>query len=348
MEIATRLQDILDAALGGRGADHEDCTYLLSLAPDSLDAALLAAVADTVSRRRFGNQAILLGQIGIDTAPCPGECKFCALGKGHTRFEESRLPIEEVLSRARSFTAGGDLFALFLMTTHEFDLAYLLSVVRAVREAIPAQTQIVANVGDFGPFEARALKSAGVDGAYHVRRLREGVDSALDPRKREETMGVIREAGLDFYFCCEPIGPEHSPEETADQLFVGIKYGCFQHAAMRRVYVQGTPLSAKGQITERRLAQVVAVVTLAALSCPETTNIAVHEPNLLGLAAGANAVYAETGSNPRDTEADTSTNRGLDVAACRKMLYEAGFSELRRGDGTSVSLDLNYLQGANT
>ena len=74
-------------------------------------------------------------------------------------------------------------------------------------------------------------------------------------------------------------------------------------------------------------------------------NIAVHEPNLLGLAAGANVVYAETGANPRDTKPDTEAGRGLDVSACRRMLYEAGFATLRRGDGSRIPLDLDYVAG---
>ncbi len=177
-------------------------------------------------------------------------------------------------------------------------------------------------------------------------RLREGTDTRLDPEERKETFKVIRDAGLDFYYCCEPIGPEHTPEELVEQMFLGIEYGCFQHAAMRRVYVPALPISERGQISELRLAQVVAVVTLATLGCQETQNIAVHEPNLLGLAAGANVVYAETGANPRDTQADTSLSRGLDMAAARKMLYEAGFSSLKRGDGSSVVLDLPYIRAA--
>ena len=71
---------------------------------------------------------------------------------------------------------------------------------------------------------------------------------------------MIRDAGLDFYYCCEPVGPEHTPEELVEQMFLGIQYGCFQHAAMRRVFVPGIPLSSRGQITELRLGQVVAVV----------------------------------------------------------------------------------------
>jgi biotin synthase len=344
MHLPQTLDAILGAAMDGRGASREDCAYLLHLPPDSLEAAVLMAVADTASRKRFRNEAMLLGQIGIETAPCPGNCKFCAFGQGHTSFAKSRLSMDEILSRARAFAEDGDLYALFLMTMHDFDLGRVLSVVEAVRKAIPAHTQIVVNVGDFDAGQAKELRAAGVNGAYHVCRLREGSDTGLDPEQRKRTFRAIRDAGLDFYYCCEPVGPEHSPEELVEQMFLGIEFGCFQHAAMRRVFVAGAPLAARGQITERRLAQVTAVVALAALACPETQNIAVHEPNLLGLAAGANVVYAETGANPRDTEADTSANRGLDMGACRKMLYEAGFTSLRRGDGTTIALDLDRIQ----
>jgi hypothetical protein len=47
-----------------------------------------------------------------------------------------------------------------------------------------------------------------------------------------------------------------------------------------------------------------------------------------------------TGANPRDTEADTVRNRGIDMADCRKMLYEAGFMVLRCGDDSTVLLEL--------
>ncbi len=345
MILAERLDSILKAALHGEAPSREDCVHLLNLPSESLEASVLMATADAVSRKRFGNNAILLGQIGIDTAACPGNCRFCVFGKDHTSMPTSKLPLDEIRRRAHAFADAGDLFALFLMTMHEFDLDRLLEIVAMVRRELPSCTQIVINVGDFDTGQARQLKAAGVNGAYHVCRLREGTDTDLDPQVRKKTFGIIKDAGLDFYYCCEPVGPEHAAEELVEQMFLGIEYGCFQHAAMRRVYVPGVPLSRNGQITERRLAQIVAVVTLATLGCPATKNIAVHEPNLLGLAAGANVVYAESGANPRDTQADTEKNRGLDMADCRKMLYEAGFAHLLRGDGTTVTLDLNYLIG---
>lgn len=340
------IQGILDQALENHPPSREECKLLLELPPGSLAETQLRATADFISRRRFRNKAILLGQIGIGTAPCPGDCLFCVFGKSHTSFPRAELSMEEILQKAHAFADAGDLFALFLMTMHDFELERLLRIVEAVRKTLPHHTQIVVNIGDFDRTQASELRAAGANGAYHVCRLREGEDTALDPENRIKTFNVIRETGLDFYYCCEPIGPEHSAQELVDQLFLGIEYGCFQHAAMRRVYVPGSPLARRGQITEQRLAQVVAVVTLATLGCPQTKNIAVHEPNLLGLNAGANVVYAETGANPRDTHVDTSNNRGLDMAACRKMLYESGFDGLLRGDGSSIRLDLDYLMAA--
>jgi biotin synthase len=336
MQLPHQLEQILNRALEGHGPSKDDCIYLLSLPANSLQAAVTCSVADAVWRRRSANRAILQGQIGIEITPCPGRCKFCSFGEQHTAFAKSAMAMDEIVQKAGAFTADGSLNALFLMTMHVADFDWLESVVAEVRAAIPHHTRIVVNTGDFDLAEARALRAAGANGAYHVCRLREGTDSELDPEQRKQTIRAIKDAGLDWYYCCEPIGPEHSPEEIADQLFLGIEYGSFQHAAMRRVYLPSSPLAAHGQITERHLAQVVAVVALASLASPETQSIAVHEPNLLGLTAGANAVYAEAGANPRDLQQETAGHRGHDVLACRTMLYEAGFRALLLGDGATV------------
>lgn len=339
MHIQQEVMRVVFRAQEGTAPTKQECLFLLDLPEASFEAGFLKVAADAISREKFRNQGILLGQIGIEIAPCPGGCKFCSFGEGHTQFTRSQMPDDEILRRALEFTAKGDLFALFLMTMHEFDFDHLLRVVDMVRKAVPQEVQIVVNIGDFDRVQANELSATGVNGAYHVLRLREGVDTKLSPEMRVATIQTIRDAGLDVYYCCEPIGPEHTAQELVDQIFVGVEMGCFQHAAMRRVYVPNSPLAARGQITERRLAQVVAVVALAALEVKETQSIAVHEPNLLGLVAGANTVYAETGANPRDTAVDTSGHRGLDMQGCRKMLYEAGFSSLLFGDRTAQQLN---------
>ena len=334
MPIEERTESILADALAGKPTGRDDCEYLFGLSEHSADTRQLLAIADFLSRRKFGNEAIVLGQIGIETAPCPGKCDFCAFSRGQGSAPPESLSPGEIQAKAREFSASGDLFALFLMAMHEWDFSMLERAVIACREVVPKSTRLVVNVGDFDLDRALRLKALGVGGAYHVLRLREGVDSRLDPQDRLRTLEAIQRAGMDFYYCLEPIGPEHSPAELVEQLFVGVDRKSFQHAAMRRIAVPGSKLEGRGQITNLRLAQATAVVTLATLHLPETTNIAVHEPNLLGLVSGANAIYAETGANPRDTEKDTAQGRGLDVASSKRMLLDAGFEWLRLGYGT--------------
>ena len=342
MELPRRFKQIMGKAFAGQAPTQRECAYLLGFSADSLEASVLRAVADRLSRNRFDGEVLLLGQVGVETGPCSGNCRFCAFGEAHTFFETTRrLPREDLHAFARALARGGDLFALFLMTTHDFEFKELLSLVDEARSAIPDATQIVVNTGDFEAHQAGELLATGVDGAYHVCRLREGIDTDLEPEQRTETLAAVRDSNLDLYCCCEPIGPEHTPEELAEQIFLGLEYEPVQHGAMRRIHVPGSPVADRGQIAELRLAQVVAVVALASFSCAETRSIAVHEPNLLGLTSGANAVFAEMGGNPRDTEMDTSGHLGLDASACRRLLCEAGFTTLRRGDGETVDIDLN-------
>ncbi len=338
MNIDKTILKILDRAQAGVAPTREDCVAMLDCSPTSVEASVIRGMADGISRRRFGNQAFIFGQIGIEINACPGRCKFCSFAEGHTNFEAGAMSLDDILASAGSFTASGDLYALFLMTMHLFDFDRLIHIVRAIREQMPSKPDLVVNIGDFDRAQADALRAAGVNGAYHVCRLREGTDTSLDPTRRKETVRIIKDAGFDWYYCCEPIGPEHTSEELVEQMFFGFEHGCSQHAAMRRVYLPNAPLAHYGQISELRLGQATAVVALASLACPDTRIIGVHEPNLIGLTSGANSVFAETGANPRDTAKNTAGHRGLDIRACKAMLYEAGFDYLLTASGEHRSL----------
>ena len=130
------------------------------------------------------------------------------------------------------------------------------------------------------------------------------MDTRLSPQRRIRTIEILREAGLDWYNSCEPIGPEHTPQELAAQICLGATLGCRQHAAMRRFPVPGSPLFKHGRLPLVRLAQIVAVVALASVGCETTQSIAVHEPNLLGLMSGANALYPEAGEPDVEEQLD--------------------------------------------
>lgn len=344
MHFDKKLSAILTKVQNGEAPSKKDCVYLLEFDENSLEAAMIRATANDLTRQKNENSAIILGQIGIDVAACTGNCKFCVFGQDHARFPEKRLTDEEIIQKLHEFTDVGDLYGLFLMTMHTYELETMLNAVRIAKRIAPKTTQIWANVGDSDLDTFKEMKKAGVKGAYHVCRIGEGRDTSLNPKDRRKTMENIIDAGLELYTCCEPIGPEHTPQELVDNMFIGIELGCTQHAAMRRVAVPGVPLSVHGQITELRLAQIVAVVTLAASRVKNLTYVGVHEPNLLGYTSGASIVTAESGANPRDAVLETLSNRGMTTANCRKMLFEAGFRNIRRGDESKIPLNINYLK----
>ena len=317
---------------------REELIELLRYSEISPEADRIRGLANQISRERFRNRGVILGQIGYETAPCPGNCQFCAFGADITTLPENRPSMGEIRRLAEGFLAHKTLFALFLMGMHDFRFESLLETINALKSTLRNDVRLVVNIGDFDRSQAAELKAAGVSGAYHVLRLREGEATDLDPQKRRETIRSLREAGLDWYYCCEPVGPEHMSEELVDQMLLGREFQAFQHAGMRRVLLPNSPLARHGIISELRLAQVTAVVTLAMIGNENLGSIAVHEPNTLGLCSGANAVYAEAGANPRDLVGETQQNRGHSVYDCEQMLRECGFAAANNGMFESVEL----------
>ena len=331
---------MLKGAAEGRPITRKEATRLLGLAEDSLEAALLRATADAASRRRFGNGGLLLGQIGVDMAPCDGDCGFCFFARSHTRIQAAVLPLDEIAARCERFAAGGAR-GVFLMTMHRFGFEWFRDLCAQLRRRVPAELEILANVGDVSLDQLKELRAAGVSGAYHVCRLREGTDSCMRPADRIDTIGQILEAGLAWYNLCEPIGPEHSPEELADQIWIGIDLPCRQHGAMQRFPVPGSPLHGRGQVSLARLAQIAAVIALATADRGETRSIAVNVSNLAGLFSGANAFFPEAGepvppvqrSPARGAPEGFTTalwrqSSEITTADCRAMMAAAGFSHL--------------------
>jgi len=339
-----RVLQILERGQSGVGLSKEECIYLLGFNESSPESSLIRSVADGFTRKRLHNAGVIIGQIGVDIGPCVGGCKFCSFAEGHTKFKKFRISDEELVRKIKELTEHGDLYGLFLMTMHVYDRDMLLHMIDITKRTITPKTQLWINVGDTDYETFVELKKAGVRGAYHVCRLREGVDTNLRPEDRMQTMRNMLSAGLELYTCREPIGPEHSVEEIVDNFFLGIDLGCIQHACMRRVAVKGSPLGDKGQITELRMAQCCAVLTLATSKVKGFKFMSIHEPNEAGLLSGANLIPAESGGNPRDTNRDTRESRGWTMGSCRKLLWESGFRSLRLGDESHIPLMFDYLE----
>jgi biotin synthase len=292
-----------------------------------LDEGFIIAAANAINRMISKGKAEVHAQIGLNLSPCPNNCSFCAFAAKNGVFRESQeLPIEDVILLALKAEADGA-NALFFMTTHDYPFRKYIEISKEVRSKLKPETVMIANIGDFGYKEGRQMKEAGYTGIYHAVRMGEGRDTKIDPQVRLNTVRAASEAGLFVGTCVEPIGPEHSIDEIAETILIGREMKPCYSGAMRRISIPGSDLVRYGMISEYRLAFLVAVVRLAMGRA--VIGHCTHEPNLLGPVAGANLFWAEVGTNPRDTESETSEGRGMDVKSCMEMLKEADFDILQ-------------------
>lgn len=347
MELDKRVAEIVAKAYAGEAATEEECVYLLGFGEASPEAFAVRAAAASIVRARTDNTAVIFGQIGVECSPCTADCDFCSFAASTTGFEAMRLDDETIVEKIDGFCKDGDLYGLWLMTMHEYDLEYYLHVLKLAREHAPAETNIYTNVGDTSYEDFCKMKEAGASGVYHICRLGEGEHTKLDPEARFQTMENARRAGLAILDAVEPIGPEHTPEQLVEKMFLTKRFRSIQTGSMKRIAVPGTPFADKGEINHFTLSQIVSVQCLALLDMETLPWIGIHEPCEAGYLSGANLISAETGVNPRDTAEDTSASRGLDMDASRRVLFEAGFTHLCKGDGTKVPLTMEYIEGCN-
>ncbi|MBR3867242.1 MAG: hypothetical protein IKM54_05575 [Butyricicoccus sp.] len=343
LHLAPELLSILEKAGGRMPLTREELKYLLSQPADSYASGIIRSAASALIREKNGNAGIIIGQVGVDIHPCSANCKFCSFGEGHCCMPTIRLEKDAMMSAINGFRRHDDLYGMYLMTMADTPRDVVLDYVSYARQHTAPTTQIWVNTGDHSRSFYEELRAAGAQGAYHVCRLREGTDTQLDPKVRFRTMETIREAGLDLFSCCEPIGPEHTIDELVENIFLCIDLGVTQFGAMRRIAVPGSPLYHHGQISDLEMAHVMGCIGLVYASVDSCRFFGVHEPCQLGYLAGANFVTAETGANPRDTVLDTSKGRGWDMERCRKLLFECGFTSLLRGDESRITLDYDYL-----
>ncbi len=311
---------ILNKALAGEALTKEDACTLLDVATGGKSYYDILHAANAYSRKKFNHKGILFAQIGLDAQACSINCKFCSLAKDARCDKTAEIKsLSDTVAEAKILSQSG-IEDLFLMTTAEFSQEKFLEYGRAVRAVLPREMRMVANVGDFDLTYAKELKAAGFTGVYHICRLREGIDTCATVPARVRTLDAVRDAGLELYYCVEPIGPEHTNEEIAAEMLRSRDYPVGVMAVMKRIAVNGTPLAEKGEISAARLALICAVATLTAQ--PQRA-MGVHEPDELCLMAGANQIYAECGVNPRDLEKDTKNGRGFSTKSARAMLQKA-------------------------
>lgn len=327
--IRSDFQDIFESYLKGELPTKEEIIELLKIDLDSPEFYALCYTANKLTREQFDNKADVCAQIGLDFAVCQYNCGFCSFTAQANKEIEKEIfwEAEDVIPVVKEIIEAGA-NAVYLMTTGRYSFDRFIEVGKKVREVLPDRVPLVANTSDFSLELAQKLKKIGFTAVCHSLRLREGIDTGITKETRLQTIENAQEAGLGVQVGLEPIGPEHEPEEMADQMIWAREIGTAFNGAMRRTAVSGTPLAAYGEISIRELVRAVAVTRLA-MGDKALSHVA-HEPNIPSFFAGANLSWAEAGPNPRDIKADTSQGRGKNVEYCRNLFLEAGF-EVREG-----------------
>lgn len=315
--------ELLLSAQEGKILDQEDAVALLKINCHTDDFYKLLSTANSLSRAEYHNKGLVFAQIGINAEPCSVNCKFCSMGQDHYSLPVTgRKTTAEILSELDLLLANG-INDFFLMTTADYPVKDFMDIAGILKKNLPENIRFVANIGDFGYETAKKLKETGFTGVYHINRLREGIDTTIKPETRINTLNAVSDAGLELYYCVEPIRPEHSYEELAAEMIRARHYNVKVMAVMQRTPVKGTPLYAKGQISAIELTKIAAVARL--VTRPQRAMNA-HEVTPMTLLAGVNQLYAEYGANPRDTESQTEKNRSFSVAQAKNMLWEAGYN----------------------
>lgn len=325
-KISPHVETILERGAGADGIDRSQTLTLMAIPLHTKESYALMETANRLSREIFGEKGENHFHIGVNVAPCPLNCLFCSLTQKAGIFKEAvDFPEEQILAWARHAQAhGAD--ALNLMTTGTYPFKRLLEIGRILKSAVTVP--LVANTRDISYKEGEALLEAGFVGAYHAVRLGEGRDTPLNREKRIQTIRVLKEVGLRWMNCVEPVGPEHSHEEIVDLMFLARHYEAAYSGIMRRINFPGSPMTKFGMISELEMAKMVAVSRLVMGTVPRAH--CTHEPHSASLMAGANLFFPEVGASPRDGEADTEKGRGRSVEHCHALQREMEWNpELR-------------------
>lgn len=286
----------------------------------SRETYALMHTANRMTREQFNSKGENHFHIGVNVEPCPLDCSFCSLTEKAGIFTEKiEFPVKDILEWAK-IGEEHHVDALNIMTTGTYSFSKLLEVVRLLKDAV--SVPLVANTKYLNHKEGEQLLDAGFVGVYRAVRLGEGRDTPLKVPKRIQTIQVLKDVGLRWMNCVEPVGPEHELEEIVDRMFLARTYRSTYSGVMRRINFPGSPMEPFGMITELEMARMVAVSRLVMGDVPRAH--CNHEPHSASLMAGDNLFFPEVGSNPRDGAGQMEGGRGRAVQFAHQIQWEMG------------------------
>jgi biotin synthase len=313
-----KIEEILKKAGDFKGINRDEAIELMHLELDSRETYALMQTANQMSREQFNNKGENHFHIGINIDPCPFNCRFCSLTQKAGIFKKKiDFSFEDILDWAK-IAAENSADALNIMTTGTYPFNRLAEIGNRLKKQV--DIPMVANTRDLNHKEGEKLLDAGFVGAYHALRLGEGKDTPFGPEKRIRTIQILKDVGLRWMNCVEPVGPEHKAEEIVDLMLLARKFNATYSGVMRRINFPGSPMQRYGMISEREMSRMVAVSRLVMGDIPKAH--CTHEPHSASLTAGANLFFPEVGSNPRDGADQIDGGRGKSILITRKIQQE--------------------------
>ncbi|MGC8769002.1 radical SAM protein [Calditerrivibrio sp.] len=319
--------DLIKKSYEGESLNFEEIVYLLNFLPNSPEGYEIIKAGGLLSRKLSNNVAEIHGQFALNLSPCPADCKFCSFASINKVFTEPKeLSITEAINYALDFEKNSECACIYIMTTANYDFGKFIEYTTEIKKYLKPETILIANIGDQPLNNAIRMKEAGFTGVYHAVRMGEGRDNKLSKKLRLKSIENFKSAGLLVGTCVEPIGSEHTMEEIAEKILIAAEINPVFSGAMRRINIPGSELAKFQMVSELKMAQIVAVTRLA--TPHNIIGNCTHEPNPLGIFAGANLIWAESGANPRDVKEKTEESRGFSVSKCADMMEDMGWNLL--------------------
>lgn len=322
-QIKEMIDRATDEALRIAVQPREVIIKMLELDPNSEEVMYLRQCANKIAHITSKNRCGISGAIGVDLCSCDMNCKFCSFGTEWGLVKDEIIYTkEEVIEMARAYIEAG-VTTLTLRSTEFYDLKVLTEWLQDIREQVPGDYMINLNVGELTPAMAEAAYQAGATSAYHVIRMREGIDTPFDVKLREQTIRAIVDSPLRWGTCIEPIGVEHTNEELADKILYNMALHPYGMGVMFRVNVPGTPFEGMADVPKERRLQILATVRIAVggtIRC-----VSCHPAMPEALYSGGCGFTVERGANPRDTEFNEDVWKGFTVEQACEEIRKAGF-----------------------
>lgn len=310
-------------AMQNKRLSKDEICALLQIPENSPDCDLLGAAGHEVAKAVCNDDAFLWAALGLDNNPCDMDCKFCSLGeKWGLNDDKISLSYDDIVEHVKNYAADGIRW-IVLRTTEYYSFEELAELIKKIKEEVPGEYEIGLNTGELDPDNIGVLYLNGCTFAYHALRLKEGSDTKFDPAVRVATLNNIGTSAMDLVSLVEPIGEEHSNEEIADLILNMMDVGASVSGAMARIPVDGTPLSHIPQISDRRLAQIIAVCRLA--FGHEIADICVHPCSETAIKWGANVTVIERGVNPRDVDHNENNWKGFTADKAKQWFEKYGY-----------------------